>query len=293
MNTGLQGKVALVTGANNPYGIGAATAKALAAKGARVFIHYYRDPDLISQIAHNAPTASGEEFYAVQSTANPDTVLQTIRERGGRAEAWEANLSDATIIPQLFERVERAFGPVEILVNNAAGWMPDTFTPPQDDPPEENAPLWPPLPTHLSPESFERNFAVNSRAVALMMAEFGRRHVSRKANWGRVVNVSTDGSPNFPNEISCGASKYAMESYSRSAAPELGKFGITVNIVSPGPIQTGWISPALEAEINKSTPLGRIGHPEDIADVVVFLASEQALWLTGQLLFVGGGHKMI
>jgi 3-oxoacyl-[acyl-carrier protein] reductase len=293
MNTGLQDKIALVTGANNPYGIGAATANTLAAEGATVFIHYYRDPDLISQIAHNTPTTPGEEFYAVQSTATADTVLQTIRERGGRAEAWEADLSDPAVIPQLFEHVERAFGPVDILVNNAAGWMPDTFTPPQADSQAENVPLWPPSSTHLSPESFERNFAVNSRAVALMMAEYGRRHVARKANWGRIINVSTDGSPNFPNEISYGASKYATESYSRSAASELGKFGITVNIVSPGPIQTGWISPEWEAELNKTTPLGRIGHPADIADVVVFLASEQARWLTGQLLFVGGGHRMI
>jgi 3-oxoacyl-[acyl-carrier protein] reductase len=292
MNTGLRGKIALVTGANNPSGIGAATAKALADEGVSVFIHYYRDPHLMAQIAPTTPTTPGQEFYAAQSTASPDTVLQLIRERGGRADAWEADLSDPAVIPQLFERVERAFGPLDILVNNAAGWMPDTFAP-QADSQSENAPLWPPRSSRLSPESFERNFAVNARAVALIMAEFGRRHVARGATWGRIINISTDGSPNFPNEISYGASKYAMESYSRAAASELGKFGITVNIVSPGPTQTGWISPALEAEINKTTPLGRVGQPEDIADVIVFLASEQARWLTGQLLFVGGGHRMI
>ena len=83
-----------------------------------------------------------------------------------------------------------------------------------------------------------------------------------------------------------------MESYSRSAAQELGKYGITVNIVSPGPIQTGWITPELAKVAVAQIPLGRVGQPEDVADVIVFLASEQARWLTAQLLYVGGGHAM-
>ena len=95
------------------------------------------------------------------------------------------------------------------------------------------------------------------------------------------------------HEVSYGASKFALESYSRAAASELGRYGITVNIVSPGPIQTGYIAPELEQRLNVEIPLGRIGQPEDVADVVAFLASEQARWLTGQLLFVGGGHRMI
>jgi 3-oxoacyl-[acyl-carrier protein] reductase len=72
----------------------------------------------------------------------------------------------------------------------------------------------------------------------------------------------------------------------------MGKYGITVNIVAPGPIQTGYITPESEIEIARGTPLGRIGTPEDVAEVIVFLASEQAHWLTGQLLYVGGGWRM-
>ena len=94
------------------------------------------------------------------------------------------------------------------------------------------------------------------------------------------------------NEISYGASKYAMESYTRAAAVELGRYGITANIVSPGPIQTGWISPELEAKIAEETPLGRVGYPEDVADVIVFLASEQGRWITGQMISVSGGRRM-
>ena len=92
--------------------------------------------------------------------------------------------------------------------------------------------------------------------------------------------------------VSYAASKHAIESYSRSAAIELGRYGITVNIVAPGPIQTGYLTPEEETHIAASTPLRRIGKPEDVADVIVFLASEQARWLNGQLIYVGGGWRM-
>jgi len=122
------------------------------------------------------------------------------------------------------------------------------------------------------------------------MAELARRLLVRGTAWGRVVNVSTDGARGFPTEVSYGTSKYALESLSRAAALELGPYGITVNVVSLGPVQTGWISPELEAVIASRTPLRRVGRPDDVADVIVFLASEQARWITGQVLHVGGGH---
>jgi 3-oxoacyl-[acyl-carrier protein] reductase len=72
----------------------------------------------------------------------------------------------------------------------------------------------------------------------------------------------------------------------------MGRYGVTVNVVAPGPIQTGYLRPEQEAEIAAGTPLGRVGRPEDVADVIVFLASDQAHWMTGQLLYVGGGWRM-
>ena len=124
------------------------------------------------------------------------------------------------------------------------------------------------------------------------MAEYLRRYLDRRATWGRIVNLSTDAAHAHPANVSYAASKHAIESYSRSAAAELGKYGITVNVVAPGPIQTGYITPESEAEIAQKTPLRRVGRPEDAADVIVFLASEQARWLTGQILYVGGGWRM-
>jgi 3-oxoacyl-[acyl-carrier protein] reductase len=205
---------------------------------------------------------------------------------------WEADLSETGVISRLFEQAEESLGPVEVLVNNAAAWTADTFIPQGHDLPNRTVEKWKDRPQQITPQCFEKNFTVNTRAVALLMAEFANRHITARRTWGRIINISTDGAHCFPSEISYGASKLAAEGYSRSAAVELGQFGITVNILSPGPTQTGWITPSLEQEAVSNTPLGNIGQPEDIADVAVFLASEQARWVTGQLIYVGGGHRM-
>ncbi len=275
IDTGLQDKVVLVTGAN--HGIGAATARAFAGQGVRVFLHYLRLP----------PT---NEEGAAQRALDAAEVVQAIRAGGGQAEAQEADLADPAAIPLLFDRAEATLGPVDVVVNNAAvGDGPkDTFVPL----PTEALDRFERSMATVTAASHDRHFAVNSRAVALMMAEYARRHVARGATWGRIINISTDGAFCFPEEISYGASKAALESYSRSAAIELSRYGITINIISPGPIQTGWMTPEMEANIVRDIPLGRVGQPEDVADVIVFLASEQARWLTGQCLHVGGGHKM-
>jgi 3-oxoacyl-[acyl-carrier protein] reductase len=295
-DTGLGEKIVLVTGAN--HGIGAELARAFANEGAAVFVTYLRLFAANSRDAHGDNMTArggvaeealpGEALYHARQALPADDVVRSIRERGGRVAAMEADLSDPEIIPVIFDRAEAALGPVEVVVNNAASWEADTFIPHV-------------LGTHdridralhtITARSHDHHFAVNSRATALMMAEYARRHVARDARWGRIINVSTDGASCFPEEVSYGASKAALESYTRSAARELGRYGITANIVSLGPIQTGWIPPKLEREITNTIPLGRVGQPDDVADVVVFLASEQARWLTGQLLYIGGGHAM-
>lgn len=187
--------------------------------------------------------------------------------------------------------MEKAFGSVDVLINNAARSEPDTFRPDKSAGGGDRALIGFPM-YSFTAESHDRHFAVNSRAPALLMAEFARRHVRKRKNWGRIINVSTDGASGGTDEISYWASKHALESYSRSAAWELGPHGITVNVASLGPIQTGWISAELEARVVQDIPLERVGKPEDVADVLVFLASDQARWLTGQLIYVGGGHRM-
>lgn len=282
MDNQLTGRVALVTGAN--HGIGAATAEALARVGARVFVTYLRLPE--------PRRASGEwsrSYDEVRATAS-DEVIARIRADDSQAAALEADLADAGVPADLFNHAEDALGPVEILVNNADHCSSDTFLP------EGHAHG---LSTGgetmhtLTAESFDAHAAVNARAPALLMSEFARRHLERGGNWGRIVNVSTDGSPGFPTEVSYGATKHALESFTRAGAHELGPLGITVNCVSPGPIQTGYISPEKERSIAETTPLRRVGRPNDVADVIAFLCSDAARWLTGQTLFVGGGWRMI
>jgi 3-oxoacyl-[acyl-carrier protein] reductase len=290
IDPGLAGKVVLVTGANNPMGIGAGIAEAFAAQGASVFITYLRQPlDEFGIDPSEEPTATtGDALYRAGNAASPDEVLHRLRRYGGAVALAEVDLADLAVIAPLFDRVTAELGPVEVLVNNAAYSVSDTFVPSAS-----GATDWAGrAQATIDAASHDHHFAVNSRAVALMMAEFARRHVERGARWGRIINISTQGADSFPEEISYGASKAALESYSRAAAVELGGYGITVNIVAPGPVQTGWIPPELEPQIAAETPLGRVGRPDDIADVVVFLASEQGRWVTGQLLWVGGGHRV-
>jgi 3-oxoacyl-[acyl-carrier protein] reductase len=214
-----------------------------------------------------------------------EPLIQQIQAKGGAAVACEADLANPDNIPRLFDGCEAEFGPVDILVNNHTYCVLETFDPALTT--SEGSGIY--LPTAAI---IDAHFAINARAYALMMSEYLQRYLKRAAQGGRIINVSTDAAHAHTANISYAASKHAIESYSRSAAAEMGKYGITVNIVAPGPIQTGYITPEAEADIAANTPLGRVGIPEDVADVIVFLASEQARWLTGQLLYAGGGWRM-
>jgi len=291
IDPGLKDKVALVTGGNNPHGIGAATARALAAQGAAVFIHYFRQPT--DETNASDADRPGIPFFMRMQSKSAAEIVDAIRAGGGKADCCEGDLAEPDLIPTLFDRAEKQLGPVDILVNNAADYLADTFLPEKTLKQGDRA-LWEggPQSSTLTAASCDRHFAVNTRAPALLMAEFARRHIARGRSWGRIINVSADCSWGCPGEVSYRASKHALESYSRSAAAELGPFGVTVNIVSPGPIQTGYMNEGLEKELIADIPLRRVGQPEDVADTVVFLASEQARWITGQLIYVHGGHRM-
>ena len=294
VDPGLKDKVTLVTGGNNPFGIGAAIARAFASHGAKVFIHYFRQStDLPDKDQKNHEWQDpGLVFFFKQQGKTADEVVASIRESGGKAESWEGDLREPENVNRLFEQAEKAFGHVDILVNNAAEYSADTFLPANSSGKEEE--VWEGGPTisTIDAASHDRHFAVNSRAVAILMTKFASRIIERQKSWGRIINISADCAWGSPREISYRASKYALESYSRSAAAELGPYGITVNVVSPGPVQSGYIASELEEALIADIPLRRIGRPEDIADAVLFFASEQAGWITGQILVVHGGHRM-
>lgn len=265
IETGLRDRVILITGANS--GIGAATAEAFAAEGAAVAIHFL-------DTAPADKAAFYQREHTVQGRAAAEVVIERVRQQGCRALIVEGDLSLEATPKALIECVEKGLGPVEILVNNAAHCeTPDTT-----------------LQTEAG--TLDRHFAVNTRAAVLLMAEFARRLKARGGTFGRIVNISTDAAQTFATQIAYGASKAALEAFTRSVAIELGSLGITVNAVAPGPVQTGWMTPELEEQVRTVIPLGRVGTPEDIADVIVFLASHQARWLTGQVIKVSGGHAL-
>jgi len=274
----LDGKVVIITGAN--HGIGSATAKSLAAQGAKVFITYYLpDTSYSGNELDDARKAGigGDKLYSAMQHQSGDVVVDSILAEGGTSIAHEFDLADANNIVKLFDLCEENFGPVDILVNNHTHCVPETFDPAMV---QEGIVL-------TNAESIDRHFAVNARACALMMSEYLQRYLERKANSGRIINLTTV--LGHARNVSYAASKRALVSYSMSAAEEMGKYGITVNVVCPGATQTGYIPPENEDWIIRKTPLGRLGYPDDIADVITFLTSEQARWLTGQLIYASGG----
>jgi 3-oxoacyl-[acyl-carrier protein] reductase len=259
----LQGHVALVTGAN--HGIGAATARVLALRGAAVLASYLRTT--------GPKDAAVPEAYRRHRAADAAEVLSDIKRDNGRAIAVEADLGDAGVIPRLFDEAERRLGPVDILINNATGWVADTFTA---------------TPTRrfghpqqrVGAETIDRQFAVDARGGALLISEFARRHAARGATWGRIVGLTSGGPLGFPNEVSYGAAKAALENYTMSAAWELATLGITANIVHPPVTDTGWVTDEVRRHVEERADLIHVATPDQVADVIAYLVSDEAALVT-------------
>lgn len=241
----LQRKVALVTGASR--GIGAGIARTLAAHGASIVVNY----------ARNAEAAR--------------SVVDAIEHAGGRALALQADVSQLDAHERLIREVERHFGQLDILVNNAA-----LIT---------TAPL-----LEATPDDFDRQFATNVRGLMFLT----QRAVRGMREGGRIVNVSSVAATATPPTYSAyAATKAAVNAFTGVWARELGGRGITVNSISPGPVETDmhWAVQTKEstATLAAMSPFGRLGQPNDIADVVAFLCAHEARWITGREIIVDGG----
>ncbi len=209
--------------------------------------------------------------YATSDTGARD-VVSKIRSKGGRAIAVQADMSKLNDIKGLFESAEREFGKIDLVVNNAG-----TF---------EGRPI-----LSVDEDHFDRHFALVKGlffATQAAVSAFGERG-------GSIINISSIAATSpVPNLSVYSATKAAVDAFTKSLAAELGPKQILVNSVLPGAIETpGLTAMAGSAErrphVVSQTPLGRIGQPRDIANIVAFLASDDAAWITGQLIAVSGG----
>jgi 3-oxoacyl-[acyl-carrier protein] reductase len=234
---------------------------------------------LVSYLRRQDPAdAAIPQRYRHNRAQDASQVVELIRATGGLAEALEADLRDPSTPGKLFDAAERAFGPVEILVNNATGWArQDTFGRGGID--QHGRRL-----QRLSVESATQPLEVDGRGSALMIAEFAQRHIARGATWGRIIGLTSGGPMGFPEEVSYGAAKAALVNYAMSAALELGEYGITSNVVYPPVTDTGWVTPELEEFVKKSHKHFHIARPEEVAEVIAYLASDAARLVTANVI---------
>ena len=301
---GIKGKVALITGANNPQGIGAATAFAFAREGAKVVLVYKREP---RDYDETKTDSNGTHRYFKANAGSADAVAAKLQEMGVEYLVLESDISNEEQVKGIYRAVLERFGRVDILVNNAAGCDMEGID----------------TVGKITQEVIDDTFAVNVRGSLLMTREFVNSLSGNSGNcggnaggcdgnsgecggyaggqdcgqgglssWGRVINLSTDSAQVFPGQITYGASKATLEALTRSIAIEVAPYGITVNCVAPGPTQTGWIDEDLEKAVIPMIPAGELIQPEDIAQTILFLASEQARMITGQVIKVSGGHAL-
>ena len=266
---GLKDRVALITGANNPWGIGATTALAFAREGAKVVLVYKR---VERPFDATKTDKNGVDRYYSANAGDTALVEEKLKEMNADYLIIESDISVEENVKSIYDQAIAKYGRVDILVNNAA----------TDD---ETG-----LDTieKITPSVIDDIFAVNVRGSILMTREF----IGRRGDYGRIINISTDAAQVFAGQITYGASKATLEALTRSIALEVAQYGITVNCIAPGPTQTGWIDEEFEKVVIPLIPMGKLISPEDIAETILFLSSEQARMITGQVIKVSGGKSL-
>jgi 3-oxoacyl-[acyl-carrier protein] reductase len=244
--------LALITGVGRPVGIGAGIARKLAAEGWDLALSYF--------------TPADEAVFGAGASEGLDAVVDELRAIGARVITVPADLEDPAAASSIFASVHEELGIVNALVLSHA-WDIDSSI----------------LDTTV--EQFDKHFAINTRASWLLIAEFARQVV----DGGSIVALTSD---HTAGNLPYGASKGALDRIVIAAATELASLNITANVINPGPIDTGWMTPETREQLTAMQPLGRLGTPADTAELVAFLLSPQGTWITGQLIKSNGGFAV-
>jgi 3-oxoacyl-[acyl-carrier protein] reductase len=249
-NGKLNGKVAVVTGASK--GIGAGIAKQFAAEGAAVVVNY------------------------ASSKQDADRVVDQISKGGGKAVAIQGNVAKKAEVERLFAEAEKAFGKIDIVVNNAGVY--------------EFVPL-----ENITEQQFHKMFDTNVLGMLLTTQE-ALKHFT--ADGGNIINIgSVASSLTPPTAVVYNATKGAVDAITRTLAKELGPRKIRVNSINPGMVITEGVVTAgfhegdMRNTFESMTPLGRVGQTDDIAPAAVFFASDDSKWITGETLLIAGGLR--
>jgi len=250
-------RIALITGVSRLQGIGRAIAVELAKQGHDIFFTYWR------------PYDESMPWNSVKKEV--DIIQKEIESLGLACHHLEIDLSKAHSVNHLLDVVENQLGTISILINNATH---STTTPLES----------------LTASELDQHYAVNLRATTMLTIEFIKRF--KMESGGRIINLSSGQSLGpMSEEIAYAITKGAIETLTYTLSHRIAEKGITINAVNPGPTDTGWMDESLRKQLLQQFPMKKIGTPEDAARLVAFLCSEQAAWVTGQVIHSEGGFK--
>ncbi|MCR8929029.1 SDR family oxidoreductase [Priestia megaterium] len=250
-------KIAIVTGASRAKGIGTEICRELAREGADIFFTHWSKYDRLM------------DYFNEDDFKWSKHLMEEIRSLGVRCESMELDLSQPDAPRKLLDEVQNKLGSPSILVNNATHSVDVDFR-------------------SIDADMLDAHYNVNIRGMCLLTVEFAR--LIEGKHGGRIINMVSgqDKSPE-PGNLAYVATKGAVSTFTKSVAIELAPLKITVNAVDPGPTNTGWMSSELKEELLPKFPMGRLGEPRDAAKLVIFLASEESEWITGQIIHSDGG----
>ncbi|WP_235029976.1 SDR family oxidoreductase [Nonomuraea solani] len=251
-------KVAVVTGVSRRAGIGYAIARELLAQGAKVLVQ--------SWTPHDAEQTWGEDPGGMEA------VLAGLGGDGDRLRHVAADFADPEAPARVMERAVAAYGHVDVLIANHARSVRQSLT-------------------EVTAAELDLAWAVNGRASVLLTQAFAAQYDDRRPGGRVILFTSGQHLGPMPGELPYAISKGAIQQMTLSLADALADRGITVNTVNPGPVDTGWADAELTAHVSRSLPAGRWGRPEEVARLVRWLASDEANWITGQVINSEGGFR--